>query len=156
MRYCPQCGKRLKDTNSRYCSICGAKLNGSNSIYNNDQILWKKPTHQELPYTATSIMSLNDVAGTLALILGLFFLLIGIFTLIFLVGIVFIAFAFVNFIIRWKLQEINTLIRDKKFLQAKNEQLVWTIFGFLIGGILIGVILIIAYTKYEELSRTHH
>jgi hypothetical protein len=54
-------------------------------------------------------------------------------------------------LIRWKLNEINTRIKERKFNQARNEQLPWMILGFILGGIIIGLILLIAYVKYDDI-----
>lgn len=153
--YCPNCGKRIKDHNAHFCSACGARLHQSYSDSNQDidrNIRWSKTDEETpLPPAAGTIMSLNDVAGVLCVIFGIFFLITGFFTLIVFVGFVFLAFAFVNFLIRSKLKEINELIHQRKFLKAKNEQLTWMILGFILGGIITGLIILIGYIKYDEL-----
>jgi hypothetical protein len=147
--YCPQCGKRIKDPQSNFCPSCGASLHQQSS-FNNQQIPWSKK-EEELPAAAETIISLNNVAGIIALLFGIFFLIIGVVSIIVFVGLFILIFAFVNFLIRWKLNEINTLIKEKRFNQARNEQLIWMILGFLLGGIIIGIILLIAYVKYDEI-----
>lgn len=151
--YCPYCGKRITEHNAQFCSSCGAKLPQSFSEPYNDNyrnIRWRKSEDNSLPPAAGTIMSLNDVAGVLCLIIGIFFLITGFFTLIVFVGFVFLAFALVNFLIRSKLKEINELIKQRKFVKAKNEQLTWMILGFLLGGIITGIILLIGYIKYDD------
>ena len=148
--YCPQCGKRITEDNSKFCSACGAPLqNKSNS--SSQRINWSKPEGKKLPAAAETIISLNNVAGIISLLFAIFFLVIGVLTLIVFVGLFILIFAFVNFLIRWKLNEINSLIKERKFNQARNEQLIWMILGFILGGVIIGLILLIAYVKYDEI-----
>ena len=107
----------------------------------------------QLPPEAESIKDLNNIGGIITLIFGILFLIIGILTLIFLVGIIFIIFAVINFVIRSNLKEINRLIDQGEYRRAKEKELVWMILGFILGGIIIGIILIIAYIKYDDLIR---
>ena len=107
----------------------------------------------QLPPEAESIKDLNNICGIIALIFGVLFLIIGIPLLIILIGIVFIIFAVINFIIRSNLKEINRLIDQGEYRRAKEKELVWMVLGFILGGIIIGIILLIAYIKYDDLIR---
>ena len=107
----------------------------------------------QLPPEAESIKDLNNVGGIICLIFGILFLVIGIVTLIVLVGVVFIIFAIINFVIRSNLKEINHLINQGEYRRAKEKEMIWMILGFILGGIIIGIILLIAYIKYDDLIR---
>jgi hypothetical protein len=107
----------------------------------------------QLPPEAETIKDLNNVGSTICLIFGILFLVIGIITLIVLVGVIFIIFAIINFVIRTNLKEINRLIDQGEYRRAKEKELIWMILGFILGGIIIGIILLIAYIKYDDLIR---
>ena len=106
-----------------------------------------------LPPEADTIKDLNNIGGIITLIFGILFLIIGIATLILLVGIIFIICAIINFIIRSNLKEINRLIDHGEYRRAKEKEMIWMILGFILGGIIIGIITLIAYLKYDDLIR---
>lgn len=149
INYCPRCGKRITDSSANFCSTCGTRLN--RSTYTTQESELKRNDTDYFPRAADTIISLNDIAGVFCIIFGIFFLLIGLVTLIVFIGIFFIAFAVINFLIKSKLTEINRLIKQKRYGEARNEHLSWMILGFILGGIIIGIILLIGYLKYEEL-----
>lgn len=107
----------------------------------------------ELPPEAQTIKDLNNIAGIIALIFGIIFLLIGVLTLIIFIGIIFIIFGVIDLIIRSNIKEVNNLIDNKEYKKAKEKQLLWVVIGFILGGLIIGIILLISYLKYEELFR---
>ena len=77
----------------------------------------------------------------------------GAITLIIWIGIVPIIFGIIDFIIRSNIKEINSLIDNKEYSKAKEKQLLWTIIGFILGGVIIGILLLLGYLKYDELIR---
>jgi RsiW-degrading membrane proteinase PrsW (M82 family) len=107
----------------------------------------------ELPPEAQTIKDLNNVAGIIALIFAIIFFVIGVVTLIILIGIIFIVFGVINLIIRSNIREINNFIDNKEYSKAKEKQLLWVVIGFILGGLIIGIILLIAYLKYDDLLR---
>lgn len=107
----------------------------------------------QVPPEAETIKDLNNVGGIISLIFGILFLILGIITLIVLVGVVFIIFAIINFVIRTNLKEINRLIDQGEYRRAQEKEMTWMIIGFILGGIIIGIILLIAYIKYDDLRR---
>jgi len=60
-----------------------------------------------------------------------------------------IIFGVVDFIIYMQMKEIEGLVNQHKFEQAKSKTLLWMILGFILGGILVGVLLLIAYLKFD-------
>jgi len=102
---------------------------------------------------ADTIKDLNRIAGIIALIFGVILIIVGVLTLIFLVGIVFLVFGIINLIIRSNLNEINRLIDKGEYKKAKEKQLVWAIIGFLLAGVIVGVIILIGYLKYDPLLK---
>lgn len=68
-----------------------------------------------------SIKDLNRVGSIIALIFGIIFLGIGVVSLIFFIGIIFIIFGIITFIIRSNLKEINRMI-DRGGIQESEGQ----------------------------------
>ena len=73
--------------------------------------------------------------------------------MIFLVGIVFIVFGVVDLLIYYNIKSIIDLIDQRRYREAKDRTLTWLIIGFIFGGVFVGVLLLIAYLKYDELIR---
>ncbi len=149
--YCPHCGKRISESNANFCSKCGYSLENTVDMANTPH--WNKTEDESNPYAADTIKSLNTIAGILCLIFAFIFLVIGIFTLFVFIGIFFLIIAFINFFIKSRLDEINRLIKQKNYKKAKENQLMFMIIGFIFGGIIIGIILLIGYIKYDDLIR---
>jgi hypothetical protein len=57
----------------------------------------------------------------------------------------------VDFVIYMQMKEIEGLVNQRKYEQAKSKTLIWMVLGFIIGGILLGVLLLIAYLKFDPL-----
>ena len=148
--YCPHCGNRINEFNAKYCSSCGSPLNNQSNSFDTPQ--FEKTTHKQQPYEIGTIKSLNTIAGIFCVLLAILFLIIGIFTLFVFVGIIFLVFAIINFYIKSKIDTINTLLKNGNYKKAKEEQLLITIIGFLFGGIIIGIILLIGYLKYDTIT----
>jgi hypothetical protein len=110
-----------------------------------------------VPPEAETIRSLLNISGILALIFGILGIIGGIVTsatifLIFL-GILLIVCGVVDFIIYANIKSIIDLIDQRRYREAKDRTLTWMIIGFIFGGIIIGILLLIAYLKYDELIR---
>ncbi len=112
------------------------------------------------PPEAGSIKSMLNIAGILALLFGILFILAGIVFLIFTFGfgiifsIMMIVMAIIDFIIWINCKEINRMIDARQYEQAKSKTLIWMILGFILGGLLIGLIILIAYLKFDGLINT--
>jgi hypothetical protein len=57
----------------------------------------------------------------------------------------------VDFIIYMQMKEIEALVNNRQYEQAKSKTLIWMILGFIIGGIILGILLLVAYLKYDPL-----
>jgi hypothetical protein len=128
------------------------------------------------PPEAQSIKSMLHIVRILAIIFGILLFLAGIayaaviawaysncsavglsgycngaigFALIF--PILIIIWGVVDFVIYMQMKEIEALVNQRKYEQAKGKTLIWMILGFIIGGILLGILLLIAYLKYDPL-----
>jgi hypothetical protein len=62
-----------------------------------------------------------------------------------------IVWGVVDFLIYVNLKSIEAMVNGHQYEQAKNKTLIWMILGFILGGILIGIILLIAYIKFDPL-----
>ena len=63
--------------------------------------------------------------------------------------IIIIIWGVIDFIIWLQMKEIEGLVNQHRFEQAKSKTLIWMILGFILGGILLGVLLLIAYLKFD-------
>jgi hypothetical protein len=128
------------------------------------------------PPEAQSIKSMLHIVRILAVIFGILLFLAGIayaafiawaysncsavgiggycggtlgFALVF--PILIVIWGVVDFVIYMQMKEIESLVNQRKYEQAKGKTLIWMILGFIIGGILLGILLLIAYLKYDPL-----
>ncbi len=102
---------------------------------------------------AESLKSLLNIAGILALVFGVLYIIIGIPTMFYRVGVLFIIWGVIDIIIYFQIREIIELIEKGRYKEAKDKTLTWMIIGFILAGIIIGVILLIAYMKYDTLIK---
>lgn len=106
-----------------------------------------------LPPEAQSIKSFINIAGILALVFGILLIIYGVITMIFIIGIIPLVFGIIDILIYTQLKNIQKLIDQRKYREAKSKTLTWMIIGFILGGIIIGILLLIAYLKFDELIR---
>lgn len=115
---------------------------------------------------AESIKSMNRIAGILALIfgilIGMIWALWSIFALIVLSafgvgiyampGIIFGLLAFIlGLLFYMKAREINTMIDQGRYIEAKSKALIWSILGIIFVFFLPGLIMLIGYLKFDQL-----
>jgi len=60
-----------------------------------------------------------------------------------------IIFGVVDFIIYMQMKEIEAMVNNRQYEAAKSKTLMWMILGFILGGIILGVLLLIAYLKFD-------
>jgi hypothetical protein len=111
------------------------------------------PPPPPLPPEAESIRSLTKVAGLITLIYGIIEIILGIVLLLFLIGIVPLISGIVDILIYTNCNDIIRTIERGDYVKAKEKTLTWMIIGFIIGGLLPGILLLLAYMKYDELLR---
>jgi hypothetical protein len=133
--------------------------------------------YQQEPPEAQSIKSMLHIARILAIIFGIILLLAGLAYVAFiiylssicstyigfdaycggfLVGylifpIFIVIWGVVDFLIYVNLKGIEAMVNARQYEQAKGKTLIWMIIGFILGGILLGIILLIAYIKFDPL-----
>jgi hypothetical protein len=113
------------------------------------------------PPEAQSIKSMLHIARIIAIIFAIIFLLVGLAEVAFLVaiglgflaffGILAIIWFVIDIVIYIQLKEIEALVNQHRYEQAKGKTLIWMILGFILGGIIIGILLLIAYLKFDPL-----
>ena len=106
-----------------------------------------------------TIRTMLNVTKLLSLIFGILWILAGIGTIVatFGYGIVtaipLIIFGIIDLIIWKQVSNIQELVDQGKYREAKDKTLIWMILGFILGGVIIGILLLIAYLKYDEVIR---
>lgn len=107
------------------------------------------PEYFDAPEKST-IKDMLTISWVLALIIGVILLLSGIFTL----GISAI-FGIIDLVIFYECREIIRMTERRQLTAAKEKTLIWMIFGFIFGFIIIGLFMIIAYIKFDDLIRAY-
>jgi hypothetical protein len=76
----------------------------------------------------------------------------GIFFMIYIISAIFyFVFALISIICAKKIkQRIITPIDQYRFDEAKNNTVIWIILGFIFGGVIPGILLVLAYIKFDE------
>ena len=106
-----------------------------------------------------TIRTMLNVTKLLSLIFGILWLLAGIGTIVITLGFGIVAalpliiFGIIDLIIWKQVSNIQELVDQRNYQEAKNKTLIWMILGFILGGIIIGILLLIAYLKYDEVIR---
>ncbi|MEM1724651.1 MAG: hypothetical protein QXW71_02600 [Thermoplasmata archaeon] len=106
-----------------------------------------------VPPDVSTVKTLNKVSQIIALILGIMLIIFGILALIFIFGILFLIWGIINLIIFYEIREIDSLIDLQRYNDAKNKTFVWMIIGFILSGVIVGIILLIAWIKYDDIIR---
>ncbi len=111
-------------------------------------------TLQSIPPEVDTIKTLVKVSGILALVFGIILLIIGLATLLF--GVFLLIPGIIDiliYVIYVNCKEIIRLVEMRNYQRAKEKTHVWMIMGFIFGGIVIGLLLLAAYLKYDEVLR---
>ncbi len=61
-----------------------------------------------------------------------------------------IVFGVVDFLLWREIDSIEVMVNERRFREAKEKTLVWGIISLILGGVLPGIFLLIAYIKYDE------
>lgn len=59
-------------------------------------------------------------------------------------------FGVIDIVIFMQMGSIRSLLDQGRLQEAKSKTLIWAILGLLLGGFLVGIILILAYMKYDS------
>jgi hypothetical protein len=66
-------------------------------------------------------------------------------------ALILVIFGLVDIIIYIKMKSLEAMVNNRQYDQAKHDTLIWMILGFILGGIIIGILLLIAYIKFDPL-----
>jgi len=111
------------------------------------------------PPEAQTVRSMLKIARIVALIFGIFALLGGIGAFVaaifdpFLIGFgaLLVLWFVIDLIIYMQLKGIQALADQHQYEAAKSKSLIWMIIGFILGGIIIGILILVAYLKFDPL-----
>ncbi len=106
-----------------------------------------------IPPDVSTVKSLNMIAKIISLIFGIILIIMGLIELLFLVGIVPLIFGIIDIVIYFQIKEIDSLIDQQRYNDAKNKTFIWMIIGILLAGVIVGILLLIAYIKYDDIIR---
>ncbi len=116
-----------------------------------------QPQYAPEPPEAGSIKSLLNIAGIISLIFGILFILGAVAFLLFtfffgfIISVIYLVFGVVDLLIFMNCRSISDMVGARQYEQAKSKTLVWMIIGFIFGGLLPGIIILIAYLKFDPL-----
>jgi hypothetical protein len=60
-------------------------------------------------------------------------------------------FGVIDIIIYVKMKDLEAKVNARQYEAAKSGTLIWMILGFILGGIIVGVLLLVAYIKFDPL-----
>lgn len=75
--------------------------------------------------------------------------------LIVFIGIFLIILGVIDILIHTKCNEIVRLVESGDHRRAKERTLVWMILGFIFSWIIVGILLLVAYLKYDDLMKRY-
>ncbi len=105
-------------------------------------------TNVYVPPDVQTVKTLNLIAGIFAIIS----LIIGIFLISIIVGIIMVI---VDIIILWYIfGKIPNELNNQRYVEAKHDTLIAMILGFIFGLLIGGILLLIAYLKYDDIIRS--
>lgn len=102
------------------------------------------------PPEKSTIKDMLTIAWVLSLIVGIILLITGLFSF----GITAIL-GIVDLVVFYECREIRKLIDQKRLSAAKEKTLIWMIVGLIFGFIIVGIFMVIAYLKFDDLIRSY-
>ena len=100
-----------------------------------------------------TIKSLTSAAGILSLIIAILLGIVGLISMPLGVGAASLVLAVINYLIYANCMEIMKLVDLSRYREAKEKTLIWMLVGFIFGWILVGILLLIAFLKYDEVIK---
>ena len=98
----------------------------------------------------STIKDMLTIAWVMSLIVGIILLITGIITF----GITAI-FGVIDMVVFYECREIIRMTEQRKFSAAKEKTLIWMIVGLIFGFIIVGLFMVIAYIKFDDLIRAY-
>jgi len=109
---------------------------------------------QSLHPAAETAKGLVYATSIITLIYGIIMIAMGALFLIVIVGVIPLIFGIIDITIYSECKNIMRLIDERKYGEAKSKTLTWMIVGFILGGLIPGILLLIAYIKLGEVPVT--
>ncbi len=111
-------------------------------------------TEQNQPFfdapEKSTIKDMLTIAWVLSLIMGVILLLTGLITF----GITAI-FGVIDIVVFYECREIIRLTDRRQLTAAKDKTLIWMIVALIFGFIIVGIFMVIAYLKFDDLIRAY-
>ena len=98
----------------------------------------------------STIKDMLTIAWVLSLIVGIILLITGIITF----GITAI-FGVIDIVVFYECREIIRMTEQRKLSAAKEKTLIWMIVGLIFGFVIVGLFMVIAYIKFDDLIRAY-
>ncbi len=98
----------------------------------------------------STIKDMLTIAWVLALIVGIILLITGLISF----GITAI-FGVVDIVVFYECREIIRLTEQRKLAAAKEKTLIWMVVGLIFGFVIVGLFMVIAYIKFDDLIRVY-
>ena len=98
----------------------------------------------------STIKDMLTIAWVLSLIVGIILLITGIITF----GITAI-FGVIDMVVFYECREIIRMTEQRKLSAAKEKTLIWMIVGLIFGFVIVGLFMVIAYIKFDDLIRAY-
>ncbi|MGC8562228.1 MAG: hypothetical protein ACP5UZ_02125 [Thermoplasmata archaeon] len=102
------------------------------------------------PPEKSTIRDMLTISWVLALILGIILLITGLISL----GITAI-FGVIDIVVFYECREIIRLTERRQLSAAKEKTLIWMIVGMIFGFIIVGIFMLVAYIKFDDLIRAY-
>ncbi len=102
------------------------------------------------PPEKNTIRDMLTISWILSLIFGIILLLTGLISL----GITAIV-GVVDIVVFYECREIIKLTDQRQLSAAKEKTLIWMIVGLIFGFIIVGIFMIIAYVRFDDLMRAY-
>mgnify|MGYP001770718614 CR=1 FL=1 len=114
------------------------------------------------PSSADTAKTLNTIGWIIAIIVAIIWLVVGVAAagaaaavpIVAAAGAaaagILIIFAIVDIVLVIQVRKVNGMIDQGRYEDAKRAELPWVIVGFIFGGIIIGILLLIAYMKLGD------
>ncbi|MDI9619605.1 MAG: hypothetical protein QFX33_02100 [Candidatus Nezhaarchaeota archaeon] len=110
----------------------------------------------QIHFEVNTIKGLLRAADIVSLVLGIMFIAVGVLTFIAFIGLVFGVFGVMNLVLRAKVKRIALMVDFGNYMEARSECIAWMVVAFILAGVIVGLLLLVAYLKLEDILRITH
>jgi len=116
------------------------------------------------PPEVESIISLLQISAILALVIGILEILGGIWNIVIgllswttlISGGMMLVFGILSLIVYMNINEIKTITENGQYREAKEKLFTWMIIGLIASWVIVGILLIVAYLKFDEVLKPQY